>query len=205
MDQRAAAHDSELVASARGGDGQALEALYLRHKGQLFRTALAVTRERGAAEELLHDAFLRAIRHLDRVSLEPGASLGPWLHRIVINLAYDWVVRRSRSATGLDGLVDKLTTSAASSPERQAECRELEEVVAGAVARLPFKQRIVVILFYLHDMDLVEISGLLNVPEGTVKSRLYYARAKLRISLASDSRLVGAGMGRYVSVQPPVA
>jgi RNA polymerase sigma-70 factor (ECF subfamily) len=73
------------------------------------------------------------------------------------------------------------------------------------VTALPFKHRIVVILYYLHDMDLCDIAELLNVPEGTVKSRLYYGRAKLRAALEADRRVNRVGNIGYAPAQPPLA
>jgi RNA polymerase sigma-70 factor (ECF subfamily) len=197
--------DRDLVALARSHDIPAFETLYARHKAPLYRTALAITRERGAAEELLQETFLRAYRHLDRIELETGASLRPWLHRIVINLAYDWAARRRRSAAPLESVLDRLATAGSLSPERQAERGEQSRVVDDAVAGLEFRHRIVIILYYLHDMDLSEIAELLNVPEGTVKSRLYYGRIKLRAVLENDVRLARRGGMRYATAQPPVA
>ncbi len=197
--------DDVLVDRARAGERFALAVLYERHKAALYRTALAITRETGTAEELLQEGFLRAIRHLDRIELARGASLRPWLHRIVINLAYDWSARRGRSAGPLDAVAEKIAASSSLLPERVAERHEQEAVVAEAVTALPFKQRIVVILYYLHDMDLSEIAEVLNVPEGTVKSRLYYARSGLREHLISDLRLSHVGAMSYASTEPPVA
>jgi RNA polymerase sigma-70 factor (ECF subfamily) len=200
-----AVDDASLVAGAMAGHRRAFEQLYERHKGPIYRTALAVTRDRQAAEELLQEAFLRAYRHLERITLEPGASVRPWLHRIVINLAYDWVARRNRGGAPIEGILERLTTASSLSPERQTEKHEIARVIDEAVFSLPFKHRIVVILYYLHDMDLSEIATLLNLPEGTVKSRLYYGRAKLRSALEADSRLGVARHAAYASIQPPVA
>jgi len=181
--------DATVVADVIRGDRAAFEALYHRHHLTLYRTALAMTRDRGVAEELLQEAFLRAYRHIGRVVLTPGASLRPWLHRIIINLSYDWLARRNPSAGAFDGMVQRLAARASASPERQAEQREIERAVDDAIADLPLKQRVVVILFYLHDMDLEAISNTLNVPPGTVKSRLFYGRARLRQRLTADSAL----------------
>ncbi len=180
--------DATLVARIIEGDRRAFEELYERHRLPLYRTALAITRNRAPAEELLQEAFLRAYRHIQRVRLHPGASLRPWLHRILVNLAYDWSARKRITAGPGESMVERIATGAAS-PERLAEDRDLERLVGEAIERLPFKQRIVVILFYLHDMDLLEISEILSLPPGTVKSRLYYGRARLREQLESDVRL----------------
>jgi RNA polymerase sigma-70 factor (ECF subfamily) len=194
--------DATLVASVVAGDRACFEALYRRHHLALYRTAVAITRERGAAEELLQEAFLRAFRHLGRVDLAPGASLRPWLHRIIINLAYDWAARQRVPVRSLDGVVDRLVMRASSSPERQVEQRELERVVGDAIATLPIKQRVVVVLFYLHDMELEEIAITLNLPAGTVKSRLYYGRARLRARLEADLRLPSSLELSYATPTP---
>jgi RNA polymerase sigma-70 factor (ECF subfamily) len=192
--------DATLVAEVRQGQTTAFERLYERHRLPLYRTALAVTRDRAAAEELLQEAFLRAYRHVARIELAEGASLRPWLHRILVNLAYDWSARqRKHAASPLEGVVDKLVASPNLSPERHAAQSELQTIVADAIDQLPFKQQIVIILFYLHDMDLGEISAIVNVPPGTVKSRLYYGRARMRELLQDDERLPAQGVLRYVS------
>lgn len=191
--------DATLVARVADGDRGAFELLYRRHETPLFRTALALTRDRGTAEELLQEAFLRAFRHMGRVRLSPGASLRPWLHRILINLTYDWSARQKTAAGSLDRVVERLNPAPGATPEGQAEQREIQRVVADAIGELPFKQRSVIVLFYLHDMDLHEIAATLNVPPGTVKSRLYYGRARLRKQLEADSRLPANTVVRYVS------
>ncbi len=197
---RAEPDDATLVAEAKRGSTAAFERLYERHRLPLYRTALAITRNRQAAEELLQEAFLRAYRHMGRIELTDGASLRPWLHRILVNLAYDWSARRKKhAASPLEGVVDKLVASPALSPERCASRSELQAIVSDAIDQLPFKQRIVVVLYYLHDMDLSEIAAIVNVPPGTVKSRLYYGRARLRELLQADERLPAHGVLRYVS------
>ena len=84
----------ELIIRAKRGDLGAFESLYEIYKGPIYRTALAITGDRPAAEEILQDTFLRAFRHLDNI--REGVSLSPWLHRIAVNLAYDWTARRRR-------------------------------------------------------------------------------------------------------------
>jgi RNA polymerase sigma-70 factor (ECF subfamily) len=183
--------DATLVVRVLAGDREAFAALYQRHRLPLYRTGLALTRERTVAEELLQEAFLRAFRHMARVELLPGQSLRPWLHRILINLAHDWSARQRIRPTPLESTAERLLAAASLSPEREAEQRELERVVADAIALLPFKQRVVVVLYYLHDMDLAEIAATLGLPAGTVKSRLFYGRARLKAELEADQRLPG--------------
>lgn len=180
--------DAACVAAILRGDRGAFALLYGRHKEPLFRTAVAITHERGAAEELLQEAFLRAYRFMERVQLSPGASLRPWLHRIVINLCFDWCARRRHESSADDDLLRRLASGSAS-PERQTVDRDQARGIAEAINRLPFKQRIVVILFYMQDMDLHEIAATLALPAGTVKSRLHYGRVRLREIMEADTRV----------------
>lgn len=193
------ADDATIVARVAGGDRAAFAELYGRHSGPLFRTAFAVTRDKGVAEDLLQEAFLRGFRHIGRVQLAPGASLRPWLHRILINLAYDWSARQRTAEAAVGRAADRFAPESMVSPERHLEARESQRLVRDALDELPFKQRIVIILFYLHEMDLAEISITLNVPAGTVKSRLHYGRARLKSVLETDARLPVALGVRYAS------
>jgi RNA polymerase sigma-70 factor (ECF subfamily) len=182
--------DAELVARAACGDGMAFETLYRRHHVPLFRTALAMTGQANTAEDLLQDAFVRAYRHIGRVQLAEGASLRPWLHRIVVNLARDLAARREPTVTS-DTDLERLAIGGPSL-ERAAERREVNRIVAEAVDKLPFDQRLVVVLFYTQDMDVEQIAATLGIPPGTVKSRLYYGRVRLRAALTEDVRLVAS-------------
>ncbi|RME47675.1 MAG: sigma-70 family RNA polymerase sigma factor [Chloroflexi bacterium] len=182
-----ASDEAQLVARAKEGDIEAFEALYEQYKGSVYRTVLAITHDRGAAEEILQESFLRAFQHID--SVREGAPISPWIHRIAINLSYTWVARRSRLLTSLEQVVDRLTASPGSSPERAVEQDELQQVVREAIDQLEFRQRATIVLFYLEGFSLAEIAEIMDCPVGTVKSRLHYAREKLREALLADQRL----------------
>jgi len=184
-----AAPDGELAVRHLAGEGAAFEALYRRHAPGLYRTALAMTHRPMVAEELLQEAFLRAYRHLGAVRIAPEASLRPWLHRILVNLIYDHWARRQARAGALEAPIERWVDRAQASPERRAEAGDVAGAVEAALASLPFKQRLVATLFYLQDMDVEEIAEVLAIPEGTVKSRLFYGRAGLRRALAADRRV----------------
>ena len=182
-----AGEEAQLIAHAKAGDIEAFEALYERHKGAIYRTALAVTRDRAAAEEILQDTFLRAFRHIDHV--REGAPISPWLHRIAINLSYTWATRQSRWKIALDEAMERLVAKQGSSPERAVEQSELQRLVRDAIDKLEFRQRATIVLFYLEGFSLAEIAEIMDCPVGTVKSRLYYGREKLRQALLADERL----------------
>lgn len=182
-----AGEEAELVTRAKEGDLDAFEALYELHKASIYRTALAITRDRLAAEEILQETFLRAFQHLNGV--HAGVPVSPWLHRITVNLAYNWAARRRRWLAALDGIVERLITPVVASPEQAVEERELYELVHEAIGKLEVKQRATIVLFYLQDFSLAEIAEIMNCPVGTVKSRLHYARENLRRELLADQRL----------------
>jgi RNA polymerase sigma-70 factor (ECF subfamily) len=178
-----------LIARAKRGDLGAFEALYEMYKASIYRTSLAITNDRLAAEEILQETFLRAFKHINNV--REGVSLSPWLYRIAVNLAYDWTARHRRWPAALDDIIEQLITPAVASPEQTVEERELYELVYEAINKLEFKQRASLVLFYLHDFSLNEIAEIMDCPVGTVKSRLHYARENLRRELLADQRLPG--------------
>ncbi len=179
--------DAELVSRIRQGDLEAFEVLYNKYKLQLYRTALAITRDHGTAEELLQDALVRAYTALDRV--DASVSLSPWLHRIVVNLSYNWIKRKQQFPVALDEVLEGLAVAASVCPEEVAMGNELCQVIREAVDSLSFKRRVVVVLYYLQGFSLQEISYILDCPVGTVKSRLHYASKALRTKLSNDRRL----------------
>lgn len=178
--------DAELVAQIREGNLEAFEALYHKYKGRIFRTALAITRDQGAAEEILQDCFVRAYRHMDRV--DGSLPLSPWLHRIAINLSRSWLSRHNHWYTPLEKVVDQLACPLQNQPDHLAEHRDFMAIVQGAMDSLSFNQRVVLVLFYLWGYSLAEIAYVLDCPVGTVKSRLHYGRANLRRKLVSDEQ-----------------
>jgi RNA polymerase sigma-70 factor (ECF subfamily) len=183
--------DGELVSRIRAGDLDAFEALYHKYKGQLYRTVLAITNDRGAAEEILQDCFLKAYDHIDTVDGDGYSSLRPWLHRIVVNLSYNWAAKRRLRLVSLEDVLDGFLTASYGSPERHFEREELLRVVYDAIKSLNLSQRVVVVLFYLQGFSLAEIAYVLDCPVGTVKSRLHTARRALKTKLLADSRVSG--------------
>jgi RNA polymerase sigma-70 factor (ECF subfamily) len=179
--------DAELVPRIQQGDLDAFEALYHKYKSELYRTALAITRDLGAAEELLQDCFLRAYDHID--SVDGCSSLRPWLHRIIVNLSYNWAAKKRLRLVSLEDVFERLLSLPRSSPERAFERQEIMQVLDDAIESLGMPLRVVVVLFYLQGFSLAEIAYVLDCPVGTVKSRLHNARGILRRRLMADSRI----------------
>jgi|SRR3990172_5595290 len=176
--------DGQLVARIRERDLSALGALYDKYRLQVFHTALAVTRDRQAAEDILQEAFLKVHAYANRIDL--GVPLAPWLYRVTVNLSYTWATRQAKWRTSLETLLDRLVAPPRVAPEGYFEARDLQTRIQRAVDALPFNQRVVIILYYLSDLSLKEIAYILDCPVGTAKSRLHYGREALRRQLAQS-------------------
>jgi RNA polymerase sigma-70 factor (ECF subfamily) len=173
--------DQELVIQLQQGSLDALGELYDRYRQMVYRTALAITGDTEAASDLLQDVFLRLYRFADHI--DDQRPLEPWLYRMTANLSYTWVKRSRRWFQPLEDLADWLAGSGKNSPHEVAERNDEWDQVQKAVSALPFPQRVVVVLYYLNDLSLQEISNILEVPVGTVKSRLHYGRETLKKTL----------------------
>lgn len=173
--------DAELVHCLQAGSLEALGVLYDRHRNLVYRTALAITGDVEAAADLLHDVFLRL--HRFAAHIDAQRPLEPWLYRMTTNQAYTWIKRRRRWLHPLEDVADWLTGSKKDMPAYQAEADESWQHVQQAVLSLPLSHRGVVVLYYVNDLSLQEISEILEIPVGTVKSRLHYGRQALKKSL----------------------
>lgn len=170
--------DRELIESLQRGDLDALGALYDRHHKRVFRTALGITNDWEAASDLLQDVFLRVYRFAGHI--DPDRPLEPWLYRVTANLSYTWLKKEKRWYRYLLEFGEWFHRDGRPGPQRQVELDEQAARVREAVSSLPFSQRVVVVLFYLNDLSVEQIAEILEIPEGTVKSRLHYARNTLR-------------------------
>jgi RNA polymerase sigma-70 factor, ECF subfamily len=153
------------VREAQRGSAAALEQLFRAHWNRAYRAALLVVGDAAAAEDIAQESFLAAVRALDR--FDRRRPFGPWLHRIVVNRAIDWGRARAlRRELALDGVAEP--AAAAEAVRGGGRSEEL----AGALASLVPEQRAVIVLRYLLDYTPGEIAELLDLPRGTVNSRL---------------------------------
>ena len=186
MRPAAPAEDKLLIARGRQGDLAAFEALYDRYKGQVFRTALAITRDQDAAEDLLQECMVRLHRSL--ASLDDNQPLAPWLYRVTVNLCYNWLTRKRRWLQSLEEAVEWLSALPQPSPLQIVEQREVRTVIEQAINSLSLDQRVTLVLYYLNGLSIEEVAFVLDCPLGTVKSRLHYGRQNLRRRLLSEGR-----------------
>jgi RNA polymerase sigma-70 factor (ECF subfamily) len=177
--------DAELVSRARRGDETAFGWLVAAHAEVAFRTAYLVVGEVAEAEDAAQEAFVKAYRALDR--FDEGAPFRPWLLRIVGNTA-----RNRRRARGRRmGLQLRAEAAAdrgtAPSPEAIVLDIERRRALLDAVNALRPEDRLVIGARYFLDLPEAEIAALAGVAPGTVKSRLFRARARLASALGGRS------------------
>jgi RNA polymerase sigma-70 factor, ECF subfamily len=148
------------VRGAQAGSASNLEALFRAHWPRAYRAAYLVTYDAAASEDIAQEAFLAALRSLDR--FDRRRPFGPWLHRIVVNRAIDWT--RARRLRGEVALNDSLPAAERPSDDPQA--------VLARLADLPPEHRAVIVLRHLFEFTPGEIAETLGLPRGTVNSRL---------------------------------
>ena len=152
------------VKAAQAGSADGLEALFRSHWRRAHRAAYLVTGDAAAAEDIAQEAFLSALRALDR--FDRRRPFGPWLHRIVINRAIDF--SRARALRREVGVAETAHPEGSSPPPES----EVSGEVVAALAQLPPDQRAVIVMRHLLDYTPGEIARALDMPRGTVNSRL---------------------------------
>jgi RNA polymerase sigma-70 factor, ECF subfamily len=155
--------------AAQDGSSEALEALFRLHWPSAFRAAYYIVHDAAAAEDIAQEAFLAAVRALDR--FDGRRPFAPWINRIVVNRAID----HSRSRA-LRREVGAELADAAEAPAPEAP---ISDDLMKALAGLGAEQRAVVVLRYLLDWTPGEIGRALSIPRGTVNSRLRRALDRL--------------------------
>ncbi len=170
-----------IVERARAGDREAFEALVASHVDRAFRTALAILGSEADARDATQDAFIKAWRELPKLR-EPD-RFEAWLGRIVVNSCRSALRtrgrRRIREIRVDDAVADTLPGRGRPLDERAGEIDRLNR----AFERLSVADRTLLALHYLEHRSLVEMAGVLGIPEGTVKSRLFAARQSFERAL----------------------
>lgn len=174
--------DALLVERVRRGEVEAYGELVRRHMRRAFSIAYRIVRHREDAEDVVQDAFVRALERLD--TLKRGRPFHPWFYRIVVNRALScW---RSRAVRAAEAVPEEAVGD--STPEGDAERSELRRRLAEALDALPESERIVVQLSELEGLTSAEIAEIVGEPAGTVRYRLHQARRRLRAALAPLGR-----------------
>lgn len=185
--------DVELVRRAQRGDQKAFETLLVRYRRKVFGLAMGMVNNRDDAMDIQQDAFVRVFRHLG--SFQGDSSFYTWVYRITMNLCIDHVRKaaRMRAAPYEDRLAHEnveqgdfpiLPVRHDVNPGKAARRREIMRHLSEALEDLPAHHRAVIVMREFEGMSYEEMAQVMQVPKGTIMSRLFHARHKLQKALA---------------------
>ena len=184
--------DHEIVRAVLDGDAAAYRGLVERYQNRIYGVCFGMTRNREDARDMAQEAFVKAYRNLNRFRF--GSSFYTWLCRIAMNVSIDHLRRmRVRRTEALeenddggdgDGVIH--VAHHRGDPGKNLERKRLHGRILDALGELPEEQRQAVVLREMEGLSYKEIAEVMGIPEGTVMSRLFYARKKLQAALAEE-------------------
>lgn len=186
------APDAELITAVLAGDTNAFRPLVERYQGRLFSMVCGMVRNQEDAKDITQMAFVKAYQSLKSFRID--SSFYTWIYRIAMNLAIDHARRHKRRKTGsFDEAIanrDEDGTIAEQhhidNPVKALQRKELHERIYGALDELSEEGREIILLREVEGYSYKEIAEVMNIPEGTVMSRLFYARKKLQAILRGE-------------------
>jgi len=186
MEQPKPDEDKELVSRTQDGDAGAFDELVVKYTPRLYGLIYNMTSNHEDTNDLLQDVFSKAYKSIR--GFRGKSSFYTWIHSIAVNMTLNFLKKRGRryhlSLDDMDASVqnDKefLELTATSSPVREADLSELQRRLNEAMMKLSDEHRAVVTMFHIQGMPHAEISKILRVSEGTVRSRLFYANRQLQ-------------------------
>lgn len=177
-----------LISRARGGDREAFGELVEQYRDNVYRLAYRMCGNAYDADEAAQEAFVAAWRALP--NFRGDAKFSTWLYRMTTNAAIDVMRREKRHQSVGDGEMMELADDA-DSPQETVERTEQQEAVQKALATLSEEYREVLLLRYMEELDYAEIAEVLQLPSGTVKSRINRAKAALKTALLKSGNIFG--------------
>lgn len=179
-DRQADPLEANAIAAVKDGDRAAYDYIVSKYMKRVASIAWGLVRSAQDAEDLAQEAFVKAYQTIAR--FRSGEPFGPWIYRIVTNLALDFLKHRARFRH--DELTEKQPAERRDNAELPAMTKQLGQRIDSAIESLPEMQRIVARLHLVEKFDHPEIAAMTNLSEGTIRSHLSLARKKLREQLA---------------------
>ena len=177
-----------LISRARGGDREAFGELVEQYRDNVYRLAYRMCGNTYDADEAAQEAFVAAWRALP--NFRGDAKFSTWLYRLTTNAAIDVMRREKRHQTVGDGEMIEVADDA-DSPQETVERTEQQEAVQEALSTLSEEYREVLLLRYMEELDYAEIAEVLQLPSGTVKSRINRAKVALKTALLKSGNIFG--------------
>ena len=170
-----AANDLELLKRIAAGEETAVRSLYVRHNLRIYRFVLRLVRNDAIAEEIVNEVFLDIWRQAQNFT--GGSAVSTWIFAIARNKAISVIRKRTESALD-DQMTDHLMDTD-DTPEVTAQKADKGDVIRGCINGLSDEHREVIDLVYYHEKSVREVAEIINIPESTVKTRMFYARKQL--------------------------
>jgi RNA polymerase sigma-70 factor (ECF subfamily) len=176
--------DHVLVKAHVSGDKAAFEVLFRKYRDVVHRLVFSIVRDETLAQDVVQEVFLLVYRHLHK--FRQDSAFKTWVYRIGVNEAIRHLSRLKRWQPLSDTEIESASTTTlvvstvGNSPERILMEKEQRERVGQAIAGMKAQQRLILNLYYLEELPVQEIARILDIPEGSVKSRLFYAREDLK-------------------------
>jgi RNA polymerase sigma-70 factor (ECF subfamily) len=174
------ATEAAAIEAVRRGDAAPYDYVVSKYSKRVMSIAWGIVRNRHDAEDLAQEAFVKAFRNIGR--FKEGEPFGPWIYRIVTNLALDVLKHRTKFRD--EELSESQPAARRDSAELGAVTGELSSRIDKAIESLPENQRVVSRLYLVEQFSHGEIAKMMNLSEGTVRSHLSLARRKLKEQLA---------------------
>ena len=183
------AQDAPAALTRAGFGAPVTDAVAVSCRQTAFLLALHLTGNREDARDLAQDAMVRFLG--SRATLNEGEDARPWVLTIVRNLVRDrWRRQRVRPTDSLDADLSIELVAPGPNPEETAERRQLQRRLWQAISTLPTEKREILVLRDFHDLSYAEIARVIEIPIGTVMSRLHAARTALRAAISGQVRHV---------------
>ncbi len=179
--------EANLMARIEAQEEGAFGELFECFRNKIYRTAFRILNEKGSAEDALQETFLNIYRAAGR--FRGDSKVGTWINRITVNVCLEIIRKNKKHDQRLERYISEpldLPDSTLDSAFEKVHQAELKEKVQGAMSRLVQKHRVVVKLHDLEGFTIREISTILQIAEGTVKSRLFYGREALKKKLGTN-------------------
>lgn len=182
--QQSNAHDLQIVSSVLQGDNESFQIVVEKYYSTIFRLSRSYMHSVEEAEDVTQEVFLRAFRSLHRFKLEKQFS--NWLYTIAVNYLKTRYSKILRLKDKTEQLQQEPGKSRAG-PEEITEKKEQQREILSAIEQLPTKLKVPVMLYYIEEENVKNISAVLSISEENVKSRLHRARKKLREILEKNA------------------
>lgn len=191
--------DLVLIERTKNGDRAAFNDLIYKHERRAYQYAYRLTSSSEEASDIVADAFVRVYNAIH--NFKGQSAFTTWLYRIITNCYLDARKKeRNKQTVSLDNAVqtddgdfDRQVEDKSAGPSEQTEKHERERLVQKALSRIPENQRAMLVLYHVDNLSYEEIAEALDLPIGTVKSRLNRARLSLRDQLMKDRELFQLG------------